>query len=77
MSNVIAAKNKTKAKTAAPAKTAPAPKVTSSVYDAAETLARAVDVWLEDATSKAEKDLVAAHKAYRTLVPIKKAGKAA
>jgi ParB-like chromosome segregation protein Spo0J len=54
--------------TPAPA-AAPAPKVTSSVYEAAETVARALDAWLENATADTEKKLVAAHKAYRVLVP--------
>jgi ParB-like chromosome segregation protein Spo0J len=67
---------KVEAKT--PTKIAPPAKVTSSVYEAAETLARAVDVWLEDATGDAEKKLIAAHAAYRSLVPFVKAvGKAA
>jgi ParB-like chromosome segregation protein Spo0J len=84
VSNVIAAKKKgaskaESSKTApAPAKPVAPPKVTSSVYEAAETLARAVDTWLEGATPVAEKALVAAHKQYRALVPFRKAeGKAA
>jgi ParB-like chromosome segregation protein Spo0J len=73
VSNVVAAK-KTPAKATAPAKpAAPAPKVTSSVYEAAEKLARAVDAWLVDATGAAEKTLVAAHKEYRVLVPFRRA----
>jgi ParB-like chromosome segregation protein Spo0J len=73
VSNVIAAKGKTKdAKAHGTAKPAPAPKVTSSVYEAAEALAHAVDHWLEDATDAAEKKLISAHKAYRTLVPKRK-----
>jgi ParB-like chromosome segregation protein Spo0J len=64
----------------ASAKAAPAPavKATGSIYAAAEELARAVDVWLVDATSEAEKALIAAHKGYRALVPPPKTeGKAA
>jgi ParB family chromosome partitioning protein len=60
-------------KAAAKAAPAPvAPKVASSVYEAAEGLAVAVDAWITDATDKAEKSLLAAHKAYRKLVPAKR-----
>jgi len=81
VSEVIAAKGG-KSKTASskastPAKAAPAVKVTGSVYEAAEALAVAVGVWLEDATTAAEKALMTAHKQYRVLVPLKKSGKAA
>lgn len=44
---------------------------------AAEALASAVDGWLEDATDEAEKKLIAAHKAYRKLIPAPKQAKAA
>jgi hypothetical protein len=44
---------------------------------AAEALASAVDGWLEDATEDAEKKLIAAHKAYRKLIPAPKQAKAA
>lgn len=44
----------------------------------AEVMARALDAWLLDATDKAEKALIAAHKSYRALVPFARAeGKAA
>lgn len=57
-------------KKSSPVAAAPAPpKVSGSVYEAAEALARAVDSWLEDATAAAEKTLVKAHEAYRVLVP--------
>lgn len=49
-----------------------AAKANTSVYEAAEALAKAVDLWLEDATEKAQDSLIAAHKAYRRLVPLKK-----
>lgn len=38
---------------------------------AAEKLATAIDVWIEDATDPAEKALIAAHKEYRKIVPAK------
>lgn len=68
-----------KADPSAPAKpAAPAVRPTSTVYEAAEALARAVDTWLEDATETAEKQVMAAHRQYRALVPFRKAeGKAA
>ncbi len=48
------------------------------ILDAAELLARAVDVWLEDATDKAEKNLIDAHNNYRKAVPFRQLeGKAA
>jgi hypothetical protein len=65
---VQAAKDKKAGKKPTPV-AAPVPKVTSSVYAAAEALAVAVDGWREDATDKAEKILIAAHNAYRELVP--------
>lgn len=84
VSNVIAAKGKSKGKSkgkkAAPAKSTfkPTVKPTSSIYEAAEGLARAVDAWLEDATGDSDKKVIAAHKQYRALVPFVKAvGKAA
>jgi ParB-like chromosome segregation protein Spo0J len=74
---VEAQKSKKEGKPVAPP-AAPAPKVTSTVYQAAEALAVAVDKWLEDATPVAEKALINAHKQYRSLVPVKRAdGKAA
>jgi len=53
--------------------TGPAPKVPSSVYEAAEEMACALDVWETDATEKAQKAVLAAHKAYRKLVPFRNA----
>ncbi len=44
----------------------------STVLYAAEELAKAVDLWIEDATSEAEDRLVKAHKAYRKLIPAPK-----
>jgi ParB-like chromosome segregation protein Spo0J len=59
-----------------PVKLAPLP--SNPVLAAAETMGRALDVWLTDATAPAEKALIAAHKAYRALVPLQQAvGKAA
>jgi ParB-like chromosome segregation protein Spo0J len=67
---------KRNASKATPAKPAtPAVKPTGNVYSAAEALACAIDVWQENPTSKTEKDVIAAHAAYRALVP--KAKKAA
>jgi hypothetical protein len=55
----------------------PAPKVRSSMYEAAEDMARAIDVWLEDATNKAEESSIAAQDANWKFVPFRKAeGKA-
>jgi ParB-like chromosome segregation protein Spo0J len=71
---VQAAKDKKAGKKPAPAaKSAavPAPKVTGSVYEAAENMALALDVWRTDATERAEKALIAAHESYRALVPAK------
>jgi ParB-like chromosome segregation protein Spo0J len=80
VAEVIAAKTgkaapvgKKAAAKAAPAPAAKAaPKVTGSVYEAAEALASAVDAWLNDATGKAEEKLVKAHQHYRALVPAQK-----
>ena len=73
VSTVLAAKKSGKAAPAKPpAKgpaSVPAPKAPSSVYAAAEAMALAIDNWLGDATEKAEKALIAAHKEYRKLVP--------
>ena len=44
------------------------PKLRLCVYEAAEDIARATDVWVEDATDKAENALIDAHSAYRKLV---------
>jgi ParB-like chromosome segregation protein Spo0J len=50
----------------------------STVLEAAETMARALDAWITDATDKAEKAVLTAHKQYRALVPFAEAvGKAA
>jgi len=67
------------------APTTPAPKeakaktenVSNLVLYAAEELAKAVDVWIEDATVDMEIKLIAAHKAYRKLIPAPKQAKAA
>ena len=56
----------------------PAPKVSATVYELAENMARALDVWRTDATEAAEKAVIAAHEAYRKAVPFRSAeGKAA
>lgn len=72
VSNVRAVKDEKKpvASVAAPKPV----KATGSVYEAAENMARAIDVWLEDATKGAEEKLIAAHKKYRALVPFTNAG---
>jgi ParB-like chromosome segregation protein Spo0J len=49
--------------------------VKETALDAAQTLAIAVDAWLEDATATAEKKLIAAHKAFRAIVPAPKPAK--
>jgi hypothetical protein len=51
--------------------------VSNLVLYAAEELAKAVDVWIEDATVDMEIKLIAAHKAYRKLIPAPKQAKAA
>jgi hypothetical protein len=62
--------------TPAPAK-AKTENVSNLVLYAAEELAKAVDVWIEDATVDMEIKLIAAHKAYRKLIPAPKQAKAA
>ena len=68
------------------APTSPAPKAAKAAKDgtksnlvlyAAEELAKAVDLWIEDATVDMELKLIAAHKAYRKLIPAPKTPKAA
>ena len=59
-------------KSPAPAKEK-AKDVSSLVLYAAEEMAKAIDLWLEDATAVAETKLVAAHKAYRKLIHAPKA----
>lgn len=56
----------------APAAVPAPPKVTSSVYEAAENLARAVDAWIKNEKGS-EKAMLHAHRAYRTLVPFRQA----
>lgn len=51
--------------------------VSNLVLYAAEELAKAVDVWIEDATVDMEIKLIAAHKAYRKLIPAPRQAKAA
>jgi ParB/RepB/Spo0J family partition protein len=64
--------------TPAPAKVKDETKnVSNLVLYAAEELAKAVDVWIEDATVDMEIKLIAAHKAYRKLIPAPKQAKAA
>jgi hypothetical protein len=65
-------------KAPAPAATKAKPEnVSNLVLYAAEEMAKAIDVWLEDATAEAETKLVAAHKAYRKLIHAPKAEKKA
>jgi ParB-like chromosome segregation protein Spo0J len=54
-----------------------APLPSNPVLAAAETMARALDVWRTDATQQAEGKLITAHNAYRKLVPLQQADKAA
>jgi ParB-like chromosome segregation protein Spo0J len=64
---------------------APAPKaakeetknVSNLVLYAAEEMAKAIDVWIEDATAEAEAKLIEAHKAYRKLIRAPKREEAA
>ena len=64
--------------TPAPAKAKEETKnVSNLVLYAAEELAKAVDVWIEDATVDMEIKLIAAHKAYRKLIPAPRQAKAA
>ena len=63
---------KANGQTTAKREKSPAPKkvenVSNLVLYAAEEMAKAVDLWLEDATAAAQTKLVAAHKAYRKLI---------
>jgi ParB-like chromosome segregation protein Spo0J len=56
----------------APKPIAPAPKVTSTVYETAENMAQALEAFREDATGPVEKKVWDALAAYRTLVPLRK-----
>ena len=73
-----AKRDKAKAPAATPISSAPkAENVSGLVLYAAEALAVAVDRWIEDATGDAEKQLLAAHAAYRKLIRAPKREEAA